>query len=102
MVSKLRIITARNIADASTYAKGSLNSGQVTDRQEEARLDKAMKDMFEFDHTRMLLLYRLPTEAVVSTKRPDWGRLIRNKPEFPNSGCVNLCKPCMTEIYLQL
>ena len=80
--------TARNIADASTYAKGSLNSGQITDRQEEARLDKAMKDMFEFDHTRMLLLYRLPTEAVVSTKRPDWGRLIRNKPEFPNSGCV--------------
>lgn len=50
------------------------------------RLDKALKDMFEHDMTRMLLLYRLPPEHVVRHSRPEWGRIVRNAPELPNEG----------------
>jgi hypothetical protein len=82
----------RNIAAASTTSQSTPRPGHRTDQVEEERLDAALKDMFEHDHTRMLLLYRLPPEQIVNDLRPDWGRLIRNKPEFPNSNQVAIKK----------
>jgi len=75
---------SRNIAAASGTTTHTPRVGDKTDRSEEERLDAALKDMFEADSTRMLLLYRLPPDAVVKFTRPDWGRIVRNVPEYHN------------------
>jgi hypothetical protein len=75
---------ARNIAAASGTTTHTPRTGAPSDSREEERLDTALKDMFEADSTRMLLLYRLPPDAVVKFTRPDWGRIVRNVPEYHN------------------
>ena len=75
---------ARNIAAASGTTTHTPRAGEQSDSLEEERLDTALKDMFEADSTRMLLLYRLPPDAVVKFTRPDWGRIVRNVPEYHN------------------
>lgn len=52
-------------------------------------MDSSLKEMFEADSTRMLLLYRLPPDAVVKATRPDWGRIVRNVPEYHNMAAGN-------------
>lgn len=74
----------RNIAAASGTTKHTPRVGGKTDHSEEERLDSSLKEMFEADSTRMLLLYRLPPDAVVKVTRPDWGRIVRNVPEYHN------------------
>ena len=90
----------RNIAAASNTVTVTPREGGATDRNEEERLDSALKEMFDADQTRMLLLYRLPPEAVVKQTRPDWTdrltsqrrksnpnpplRIVRNTPEYHN------------------
>lgn len=74
----------RNIAAASGTTSHTPRIGDKTDHSEEERLDSALKQMFEADSTRMLLLYRLPPDSVVKVTRPDWGRIVRNVPEYHN------------------
>ena len=74
---------------ASATTSHTPRVGDRTDHGEEERLDSSLKEMFEADSTRMLLLYRLPPDAVVKATRPDWGRIVRNVPEYHNMAAGN-------------
>ena len=91
--SEVMWAAVRNLASCGDVTSHTPRPGVATDIDEEERLDTVLKEMFEYDMTRMLLLYRLPDQEVQRTTRPEWGRIVRNTPELPGEHIVKVNKP---------